>query len=169
MWEGLPVLTAVLQIPRKSPLLKPMSKKKAVVTDAITEARNKCTIPQQRFCEEYVRGKPASTAYRDAGYRCKTDKVAYSSSSALLRVSKVKAYINALREQDTADSIMSRHDTLSMMSRIARREEKKAPNIAIRAASEKNRMTGEYRPESVTVDGNMTLFEQITGKRRKSQ
>lgn len=140
---------------------------KIKIDDKIEATRSKCTIPQQMFCEEYVRGKPASTAYRDAGYQCKTEKVAYSSASALLRIPKVKAYINALRAQDVESAILSRRERMEGLSRIVRDNSDSAPTVAIRAIAELNRMTDEYRAESINVTADVTLFQAITGKRRK--
>ncbi len=142
-----------------------MSAKKAV--DKVRDARNKLTIQQQRFVEEYVRGVPAGRAYENAGYSTKTENSADCSASRLLGNAKVKAYINALRDIETENTVLSRQERLQMLSRIGKANEKGKPNVAIRANSELNRMTGEYRAESVNVEGNLTLWEAITGKRRK--
>lgn len=141
-----------------------MSAKKAV--NKVKVARDKLTIQQQRFVEEYVRGLPAGRAYENAGYAANKHS-AEQSASRMLKNVKVKAYIQALRDIETEDAVLSRQDRLQSLSRINRNNESKAPSVAIRAIGELNRMTGEYRAESVNVEGNMTLWEQITGKRRK--
>jgi phage terminase small subunit len=138
------------------------------IDENLKALRGKLTIPQQRFAEEYVRGIPAYKAYQNAGYICKSDIVAQASSSKTLRVAKVKAYIVALRDLETNNAILSRNDRMEALSRMQKANEKGGSGVAIRAIKELNLMTGEYRAESVNLSGDVTLYEAITGRRRKA-
>jgi phage terminase small subunit len=54
------------------------------------------TDQQVKFCHEYARLLNATQAYRNAGYRCKTDASTWTSSSQLLRNPKVRAYLGEI-------------------------------------------------------------------------
>jgi len=54
---------------------------------------------QERFVREYLVVLNAAAAYRKAGYRCKTDRVAEAGGSRLLRNVKVAAAVKAEQER----------------------------------------------------------------------
>lgn len=138
------------------------------IVSSIREARNRCSVKMQRFCEEVARSIPASAAYRNAGYRAKTAGTAEASASKLLRNPKVAAYLSALRDADTGSAILSRRERLEELTQITRNARKdKAYSPAVGAIRELNKMTDEYRAESINVTSDVTLFETITGKRRR--
>jgi phage terminase small subunit len=56
------------------------------------------TPKQQRFVDEYLVDLNATAAYKRAGYRCKTDAVAASAASELLRFPKVAAALRAAQK-----------------------------------------------------------------------
>jgi phage terminase small subunit len=78
------------------------------------------TPKQQRFVEEYVVDGNATAAYKRAGYRAKTDKVAAANAAALLANHKVAAAIAAARgdltarAEVTADRVLAELDTLAL-------------------------------------------------------
>jgi phage terminase small subunit len=54
------------------------------------------TDKQVKFCHEYARLLNATQAYKAAGYSAKNDAVAWTSSSKLLRIAKVRAYLDEI-------------------------------------------------------------------------
>jgi len=135
----------------------------------IKAARDACTMKQQRFVEEVFKGIPASTAYRNSGYSVTTDKAARANASRLLTKDSVKAYLSLLRDGDTGSAILTRRERLELLTDNARDSFKeKARNAVVSSVRELNKMTDEYRAESVNVTSDVTLFEAITGKRRKA-
>lgn len=141
----------------------------ATIDAAILEARDECSIQQQRFVEEVFKGVPMSTAYVNAGYRAR-GKSAESKASRLVRNGKVAWYLKLLRDADTGDAIMNRRERLEFLSGVGREARKaKQYSAGVGAIREMNRMTDEYRAESVNVASDVTLWEAVTGKRRKAE
>jgi hypothetical protein len=58
---------------------------------------SKLTDLQRRFAQEYAIDWNGTRAYKDAGYKVKTDAAAASGASRLLRNGKIKAYLDHLR------------------------------------------------------------------------
>lgn len=74
---------------------------------------------QLKFAEGVIAGKPASQAYRDAGYKPKTDRTAESAASLLLRNVEVAAMIAAATRKAANGLEITAERVLKEMARLA--------------------------------------------------
>lgn len=104
---------------------------------------------QERFCLEYLKDFNQTAAYRRAGYRAKSDSVASTGSSQLMRNPKIQAFLKELltRQQErlelTADRILEEYkyiglsditDVVSFDSeKVELKDSKKLPKRVTRA------------------------------------
>lgn len=70
---------------------------------------------QRRFGEFVVSGMSNGESYQEAGYKSKTDNVAYACGSRLLRNAKVSSFVNVLREKLRRNTLV---DPESMIRRF---------------------------------------------------
>jgi phage terminase small subunit len=63
------------------------------------ESSKKLTLKQIRFAEEYIKDLNATQAYKRAGYKATSDKVASANSNKLLRNYCIKEHIEKLQQQ----------------------------------------------------------------------
>lgn len=82
------------------------------------------TVKQKRFCDEYVIDLNATRAYKAAYPRVKSDEVAASNASRMLRNAKVGAYVNkvldSIHNRKTADA----QEVMEYLSSVMRGEQK---------------------------------------------
>lgn len=84
----------------------------------------KLTEKQKRFCEEYLIDLNATQSYLRAGYKAKSNEIACSEGSKLLRNPKVVEYIQELRERQskrteiTADKVLEELGTVAFNRNI---------------------------------------------------
>jgi phage terminase small subunit len=77
---------------------------------------------QKRFADYYIENPVLIDAYKNAGYAVKNPNVAYTSASKLLRIPKVKSYIDSrLKKQDDA-RIASAEEVLQYLTKVVRGE-----------------------------------------------
>lgn len=72
---------------------------------AVMGMTEKLTEKQKRFAEAYKACGVASQAYREAGYTCKTDRVAEAAACRLLRNVNVKQYLAELEADIRQEAI----------------------------------------------------------------
>jgi len=91
-------------------------------------------IRHERFALGIAQGKPASTAYADAGYKARGN-AAEASASKLLRNPKVKARVEQLAAELTREAIATAEEVQQLLTVVAR---------------------GEYRPGEEVLDEHVT-------------
>lgn len=77
------------------------------------------TDKQKRFCEEYLIDLNATAAYKRAGYQVKSDSVAASCASDLLRIPKVQAYVTELQNKRARRTRVTADRVIRELARIA--------------------------------------------------
>lgn len=74
---------------------------------------------QRRFCDAVLAGRPASRAYREAGYRASTDQAAEANASQLMKSRKVAAYLRERRAEAIERADVSAAEALAGLREIA--------------------------------------------------
>ena len=82
----------------------------------------KLTQKQQRFVDEYIISGNATQSYRKAGYSAKSDNVAWSEASKLLRNPKVKAELDKRNAEIKSQKTMDMQEVMERLAAIARGE-----------------------------------------------
>ena len=82
----------------------------------------KLTQKQQRFVDEYIISGNATQSYRKAGYSAKSDNVAWSEASKLLRNPKVKAELKKRNDEIKSQKTMDMQEVMERLAAIARGE-----------------------------------------------
>lgn len=82
----------------------------------------KLTQKQQRFVDEYIISGNATQSYRKAGYSAKSDNVAWSEASKLLRNPKVKAELKKRNAEIKSQKTMDMQEVMERLAAIARGE-----------------------------------------------
>lgn len=102
------------------------------------------TAKQELFVRKIIEGNSQANAYRSA-YSTKnmSDKTIHEAASRLVADSKVSARLKELREQITADSIMSAQERLEWLTRLIKSEEE-GTSDKLKAIDIMNKMQGEY-------------------------
>lgn len=75
---------------------------------------------QEAFCLAYAKSGNATGAYREAGYKVKTDRAAGANAARLLGNDRVQARLAELRERTALESIMDATEMQEALSEIAR-------------------------------------------------
>ena len=78
------------------------------------------TARQEAFCQKYFSSGNATQAYKDAGYKCKTDASACSCASKLLRNAEVRERIAELAEESANTRIADAEEVQETLTAILR-------------------------------------------------
>lgn len=98
---------------------------------------------QENFCMEFVRCGNATEAYKNAGYKVRSDKVAGVCAAKLLRNARVQQRIAELRREMDSHKIMDAAERRELLTQFARDEETgKADRL--KAMDLLNKMDGVY-------------------------
>lgn len=97
-----------------------MAQKKPTLTDEQKVLFDALTKLQQKFVLGILKGLNQIDAYKQAGYKAKTDDTAYSSASEILRNPKVKSFLDSMNEVAISNAIMTREEALERLSSIGR-------------------------------------------------
>lgn len=128
-------------------------------------ARNGAASPltprQRRFADLVVEGRPASAAYKLAGYRPKSSDVAAVCASQLLRRPMVAALVESGRAELAKKSRLTREERLRLLAEIAE-DAATAPRDRIAAVRTINEMTGDNAPQRLELDGGPNLLATLT-------
>lgn len=102
------------------------------------------TAKQELFVRKIIEGNSQANAYRSA-YSTKnmSDKTIHEAASRLVADSKVSARLKELREQITADSIMSAQKRLEWLTGVIKSEDETTGD-KLKAIDIMNKMQGEY-------------------------
>lgn len=97
-----------------------MAQKKPTLTDEQKVLFDALTKQQQQFVLGIIKGLNQTDAYKQAGYKVKTDAAARSQSSRMLTFANVKSFLDAMNEVAVSDAIMTREEALERLSAIGR-------------------------------------------------
>ncbi|HCU0048663.1 TPA: terminase small subunit [Proteus mirabilis] len=97
-----------------------MAQKKPTLTDEQKVLFDALTKQQQQFALGILKGLNQTDAYKQAGYKVKTDAAARSQSSRMLTFANVKSFLDAMNEVAISNAIMSREEALERLSSIGR-------------------------------------------------
>lgn len=75
------------------------------------------------FCLEYIKEANATKAYKNAGYKCKSDASANSAALRLLQNVKIQARLAELHEEMASEKIANAAEVQERLTRILRMEE----------------------------------------------
>lgn len=114
---------------------------------------------QENFCVEFVRCGNATEAYKNAGYKVRSDKVAGVCAAKLLGKARIQARITELREEFDSHKIMDAAERRELLTQFARDEET-AKTDRLRAMDLLNKMDGVYinKTQISGVDGAPITF-----------
>ena len=98
---------------------------------------------QENFCVEFVRCGNATEAYKNAGYKVRSDKVAGVCAAKLLGNARVQQRIAELRREMDSRKIMDAAERRELLTQFARDEET-AKTDRLKAMDLLNKMDGVY-------------------------
>ena len=110
-------------------------------------------VKQEAFCLHYAKTGNATEAYKEAGYKVKTERSAYAASNKLLKNVKVQARLKELADEIASDKIASIKEIQEYLTSVMRREHKESVVVTV---SEKRSF---YAP-----DENGTMRKQTEEK-----
>ena len=114
---------------------------------------------QEKFCIEFVRCGNATEAYKRAGYKARSDKVAGTAAARLLGNVGIQRRIVELRREMDSHKIMDAAERRELLTQFARDEETgKADRL--KAMDLLNKMDGVYinKTQVSGVDGAPITF-----------
>ncbi|HFM9842817.1 TPA: terminase small subunit [Streptococcus pneumoniae] len=88
-------------------------------------------IKQKRFADEYIISGNATEAYKKAGYRVSSDRVAGVEGHKLLKNPKIKSYIDERLKQLNSEKIADQQEVLSYLTSVMRGETQEQTLISI--------------------------------------
>lgn len=114
---------------------------------------------QENFCMEFVRCGNATEAYKNAGYKVRSDNTAAVCAAKLLRNAKVQSRIAELRREMDSHKIMDAAERRELLTRFAR-DEDTGKTDRLRAMDLLNKMDGVYinKTQISGVDGAPITF-----------
>ena len=114
---------------------------------------------QENFCMEFVRCGSATEAYKNAGYKPRSDKVAGTAAARLLGNVGIQKRIEELRREMDSHKIMDAAERRELLTQFARDEETAKPD-RLKAMDLLNKMDGVYinKTQVSGVDGGPLTF-----------
>nr|DAQ95366.1 MAG TPA: Terminase small subunit [Bacteriophage sp.] len=114
---------------------------------------------QENFCVEFVRCGNATEAYKNAGYKVRSDKVAGVCAAKLLGNARVQQRIAELRREMDSHKIMDAAERRELLTQFARDEETAKPD-RLKAMDLLNKMDGIYinKTQVSGADGAPLVF-----------
>ena len=114
---------------------------------------------QKNFCVEFVRCGNATEAYKNAGYKVRSDKVAGVCAAKLLGNARIQNRIAELRREMDSHKIMDAAERRELLTQFARDEET-GKTDRLRAVDLLNKMDGVYinKTQVSGVDGAPLTF-----------
>lgn len=97
-----------------------MAQKKIRLTDEQKVLFDALTKLQQKFVLGILKGLSQIDAYKQAGYKAKTDESARASASEILTNLNVKTFLDAMNQEAVSDAVMSRQEALERLSTMGR-------------------------------------------------
>lgn len=114
---------------------------------------------QEKFCIEFVRCGNATEAYKRAGYKARSDKVAGTAAARLLGNVGIQRRIVELQSEMDSHKIMDAAERRELLTRFAR-DEDTGKTDRLRAMDLLNKMDGVYinKTQVSGVDGAPITF-----------
>ena len=114
---------------------------------------------QEKFCIEFVRCGNATEAYKRAGYKARSDKVAGTAAARLLGNVGIQRRIVELQSEMDSHKIMDAAERRELLTRFAR-DEDTGKTDRLRAMDLLNKMDGVYinKTQISGVDGAPITF-----------
>ena len=114
---------------------------------------------QENFCVEFVRCGNATEAYKRAGYKPRSDKVAGTAAARLLGNVGIQKRIEELRRKLDSHKIMDAAERRELLTQFARDEETAKPD-RLKAMDLLNKMDGVYinKTQVSGADGGPLIF-----------
>ena len=114
---------------------------------------------QENFCVEFVRCGNATEAYKNAGYKPRSDKVAGTAAARLLGNVGIQQRIEELRREMDSHKIMDAAERRELLTQFARDEETAKPD-RLKAMDLLNKMDGVYinKTQESGADGAPLVF-----------
>lgn len=110
-------------------------------------------VKQEAFCLHYAKTGNATEAYKQAGYKAKTERSAYAASNKLLKNVKVQERLKELADEIASDKIASIKEIQEYLTSVMRRE--MTESVVVTLSEE----TTKYVP-----DENGTMRKQTVKK-----
>lgn len=114
---------------------------------------------QENFCIEFVRCGNATEAYKNAGYKVRSDKVAGVCAAKLLGNARIQKRIAELRHEMDSRKIMDAAERRELLTQFAR-DGRTGKKDRLRAVDLLNKMDGIYinKTQVSGVDGAPLAF-----------
>lgn len=127
------------------------------------------TPRQEAFCMAYAKCGNATQAYKEAGYKVKTDNSAAANAANLIRNHKVQERLQEIRQKIESEKIMGPKEMQQRLTEIirqtARDPDDNAPTYAdaLKAADMLNRMQGAYAADKLEVNALPVVIHDNVG------
>ena len=121
---------------------------------------NDLTVKQKKFADEYIIFGNATEAYKKAGYRVSSDRIASVEGHKLLRNPKVKTYIDERLKILESEKIASQEEVLSYLTSVMRGEKTEQTLCSI----------GEFGQQVIDIDvgaKDRIKAAELLGKRHR--
>lgn len=118
---------------------------------------------REAFCLAYAQCGNATQAYKQAGYKVKTDSTARVNGSKLLTNADIQARLQEIHDKIESEKIMGPKEMQERLTAIARQTARdpsdKAPDYkdALKAMDQLARMSGSYAADKLEVSGELPV------------
>lgn len=118
---------------------------------------------REAFCIAYAQCGNATQAYKQAGYKVKTDSTARVNGSKLLTNADIQARLQEIHAKIESEKIMGPKEMQERLTAIARQTARdpsdKAPDYkdALKAMDQLARMSGSYAADKLEVSGELPV------------
>lgn len=112
-------------------------------------------VKQEAFCLHYAKTGNATEAYKEAGYKVKTERSAYAASNKLLKNVKVQARLKELADEIASEKIAGIKEIQEYLTSVMRREHTESVVVTI---SEKKSF---YAPDENGTMRKQTIEKEV--------
>lgn len=88
-------------------------------------------VKQESFCLHYAKTGNATEAYKEAGYKAKSEGAIYANANRLLKNDKVKQRLKELADEIASDKIASIKEIQEYLTAVMRREHKESVVVTV--------------------------------------
>ena len=128
---------------------------RAQATEKRVKTQTETLTPKERkFCREYVKTGKAGQSVMNAGYNCSNLNSAGVQATDLLKKAKIQKEIKRLESTEEKEAIATSEEVMSMLTRIARGEDKDQFGLEI-SASDRIKAMVELAKRTVDIDNKL--------------
>lgn len=121
----------------------------------------KLTLRQEKFCYEYVKTGNATEAYRQAGYKPRSENAAAANAARMIRNDKVQARLRELQQEIATPKIADAKEIQEGLTVLFRTAISNGDALAAAKTAEIiNKMQGAY-VNKVELSGNVGVAEAL--------